>query len=608
MRYLLALEAAIVCVTIAAFISASVARLKWRWLRWTIAIVFVWFPALLVALERHSIHWVIRQRYAHLPTPTAVVAAAIGGLIGGMLVCSIFALWRRGPERRPLASRWRWRTLGWLFLISIAVFLITDILWGLALGRRAAQLRAAAKANLEQLGPPEVNDQENAALVYAEARRQLRGTVDNTDGAEGARSPEADAFWLEDTREVDPEWAKSLSSPTVELPWADVAAWTTTHGEALTTFERAAAMPACCFPRLPLKPWTPWDVPISEVRDLRTLASLEIAAARLAAEAGDLSACIRRLDALHNAAGHQANEPQPQRAILARMFEAMRFETLETVLGVREFPAESFPLPVTVDEVDFRAAGAQFVEGNSGDALNLMCSIWLGDVPPTALAGQQQRSAVQEANRWPRVDLIAYRPFVLADDLEASEFLRQFAKPLTTTPQYRWGDVSLWSADGTVWLLSQGLITSDLPESNVKVFLRATPRVEARQGLAALGLAVAAFEARRARYPATLAELVPEFIDKIPIDPWDGQPLRMVAVDGGIVLYALDEDVVDDGGRLIDVNVPYGRSSVPRSPTLREGDLTFCLGEVFRRRRIEGEGTPERELERLREKFAPAGP
>ena len=56
----------------------------------------------------------------------------------------------------------------------------------------------------------------------------------------------------------------------------------------------------------------------------------------------------------------------------------------------------------------------------------------------------------------------------------------------------------------------------------------------------------------------------PEFLAEVPTDPYDGRPIRMRHVDGGLVLYSIGRDRKDDGGR-------------PAEPGAEDGDLVFRL-------------------------------
>lgn len=50
--------------------------------------------------------------------------------------------------------------------------------------------------------------------------------------------------------------------------------------------------------------------------------------------------------------------------------------------------------------------------------------------------------------------------------------------------------------------------------------------------------------------PASLAELVPEYMSAIPVDPFAGQPLRYVVTEDSYIVYSVDVDRVDDKGAL----------------------------------------------------------
>jgi hypothetical protein len=49
--------------------------------------------------------------------------------------------------------------------------------------------------------------------------------------------------------------------------------------------------------------------------------------------------------------------------------------------------------------------------------------------------------------------------------------------------------------------------------------------------------------------PENLNELMPQFLPAVPIDPFDGQPLRCHRLAKGYVIYSVGSDGHDDGGR-----------------------------------------------------------
>jgi hypothetical protein len=46
-----------------------------------------------------------------------------------------------------------------------------------------------------------------------------------------------------------------------------------------------------------------------------------------------------------------------------------------------------------------------------------------------------------------------------------------------------------------------------------------------------------------------LEELVPKFLNKVPIDPFDDQPIRYQRPEPGYLRYSVDVDGHDNGGR-----------------------------------------------------------
>jgi type II secretory pathway pseudopilin PulG len=69
------------------------------------------------------------------------------------------------------------------------------------------------------------------------------------------------------------------------------------------------------------------------------------------------------------------------------------------------------------------------------------------------------------------------------------------------------------------------------------------------------GLAIQRYRlAHQGALPDTLADLVPSFIAAVPLDPYDGQPLRFKRLVKGYVVYSIGSDGRDDGGLEADPN------------------------------------------------------
>ena len=77
----------------------------------------------------------------------------------------------------------------------------------------------------------------------------------------------------------------------------------------------------------------------------------------------------------------------------------------------------------------------------------------------------------------------------------------------------------------------------------------ATATWTARRRAAYAGIAVERFRIRNGKLPQSLQELVPEFLPKVPDDPYNGGPLRYVIEEKGYVVYSVGRDGKDDGGK-----------------------------------------------------------
>jgi hypothetical protein len=75
------------------------------------------------------------------------------------------------------------------------------------------------------------------------------------------------------------------------------------------------------------------------------------------------------------------------------------------------------------------------------------------------------------------------------------------------------------------------------------------------QWLALMRCGIAAVAAERYRlahhrWPEELKTLVPQYLDEVPVDPYDGRPLRFRRLNDGLVIYSLGPDRHDNGGTI----------------------------------------------------------
>src|SRR5262249_44069112 len=109
----------------------------------------------------------------------------------------------------------------------------------------------------------------------------------------------------------------------------------------------------------------------------------------------------------------------------------------------------------------------------------------------------------------------------------------------------------------------RGVLTGHIFPDARKCAVRAA-EADAALRLAQLALAATAYRAKHGAYPGKLDDLVPQDLDALPRDPFDGRPLRLKHDGKGLVLYSIGRDLRDDGGVAVGAN---------REP----GDIVFRL-------------------------------
>lgn len=111
-----------------------------------------------------------------------------------------------------------------------------------------------------------------------------------------------------------------------------------------------------------------------------------------------------------------------------------------------------------------------------------------------------------------------------------SDFLRQTHERAKRRPWY--------------FLLS-GML---LPEFNSVFMKEAT--LEAMMNVTRAGIACKLFRQKNGKNPGALADLVPEYLKDVPLDPFTGKPLIYRLENGELLIYSVGSNLKDDGGRM----------------------------------------------------------
>ncbi len=76
--------------------------------------------------------------------------------------------------------------------------------------------------------------------------------------------------------------------------------------------------------------------------------------------------------------------------------------------------------------------------------------------------------------------------------------------------------------------------------------------------VAQAAVAMTRFRLDHGTLPSHLDDLVPAYLEAVPIDPFDGHPLRLAIKNNQWIIYSIGPDGVDDGG----IEMVHGKGDV----------------------------------------------
>jgi hypothetical protein len=495
------LEGASALLFASALLVTWTARPRWRWLQAGLTIA----AALLLLLPAAALTFVTLElrfsRYFGLPTDWFFYSLSffLTVLLGVLLIGR--AGLRRGPGDVPAARTWpRGRLL--LFLAAAL------ILWGitltnmhLAVQLQIASARVEAGEVLLAVTPPHIPDKENAAPLYRQAIPLLK--------------PLTWEAWEEHLR-----MSADARAVRAALQMEELQQFLARQQKGLALLRRAAALPGCSFDRSyqPLLAG-PRQFEMREPEQMRDGARLLCLSALVHAAGGDGKAAVNELRA---AWGIARQVPTVFALQVPLQIDEDACKTLQKVLLLTTPRAEDLArLPLEEEPPYLRRLTEQAaVLGAINVAIaSPETGFWRQMHQQDALPSWVLESAEV-------MILPVWRVFLVPDDLVWSrktwQDYRRQADP-AREPAYRtWAE-----ARDAMSHLHGGLITKVFMEPRLQMLTRRSIDTLTRRALARVAVAQTVYRAEHGRYAATIEELLPGSLRRVPVDPLEGQPLRM---------------------------------------------------------------------------------
>lgn len=458
----------------------------------------------------------------------------------------------RGIAAR-LTAHWR---LGLLLLALSPFLLYLTLLVRFELGSPTVARNFSAEGNARFLA---MAAEDRAEMVYIEAHR-LMGPID---------------------RDFSASVLSRISLRPGDEAWADAAAFAAQVAPALALVRRAAAMPVFGHILRDSAKDCPWwlgeessDDPPTEnpqlyrlllpyIGPLRVQANLLGIEAVVAASRGDGALAAHNLHAVLGIVGHLRERPMHIVDGAAYNLIVAASERLRVIL--REYPGAIEDEALERLSEAFAALDDEQVclrlDAEREGILDLLQRTYTdngrgdGRITPAGMRLMKTMRKLNDSD--PRLTLGEHLkgPWTMLTTPRRSEMLSRWEAFAVGVEAV--GRLPVWkrpSADLGARLeqlheeddLASQILTAALPMSRRVL----TPIDDARIARDAT-IAVIALERYRlahGAYPASLRDLVPRFIDPVPVDQYDGSPLKYKLAAEGPVLYSVGFDGVDDGG------------------------------------------------------------
>jgi len=258
---------------------------------------------------------------------------------------------------------------------------------------------------------------------------------------------------------------------------------------------------------------------------MRSAARMLKLEAHARAHRGDSQGVTAALRALIAASHALEAEPLMVSQLVRLAVGGIATGTLEDMLGQVDFTDEQLAqLQADVRQLDLQPGLRRSLLGE-----RVIGSESIRDLAPTGLPTSNEGRALylKTTRGWIAA---SEQPFPQAFQ-QAQLIEQQFREEVGTSPLSR---------------MRSQLTMTVLP--TFQVMFQATARGLASSSMADTAIAIEQFRRRHGRPPQSLDELVPEFLPAVPIDPFDGQPLRYATDPGGFRIYSIGGNAKDDGG------------------------------------------------------------
>jgi hypothetical protein len=496
-----------------AMLTARVVRVRRRWLIVVLTVVMVLLPLLILGAFAFCAG--ILKYVSHIDSEWFGYALSLWiAVVIGVLVISRSGRARHGMP--AVALNWNCGPLAASWLVAMAVVGIT--LWNIdvAVLARADNLALEAQTLYIAEMPAITSDAENAAPVYERAFDLLRGSF--PDDLQSWPPGKGDTFLRDE--------------PVMK-------AYLARESKAIALLRRAASLPSCRFERDVQS--VDIDALLPQLNDERSAADLLGLDACNEAAQGRVAQAMIDVMAIKHMARQFGQRPMMISSLVAIGIDELASKTLEYVL-----PAVTRPQDLADVNLDDTAAMRLAIRrgwlGEEYYGLSNIRAMAGGTVTLLPTTSQEGKYAQSDIMPFP------LRDFMLPDEIDAYVDLLQRVQQIALLPHFK-AEMSLKELKGSAspGHTRKGIFSSLLNPALVRQ-LTTVAHAEALDCCDQTALAMNRYRLDHGAFPSHLDDLVPAYLDSVPFDPFDGNPLRLTVKANQWIIYSIGPDGVDNGG------------------------------------------------------------
>jgi hypothetical protein len=323
--------------------------------------------------------------------------------------------------------------------------------------------------------------------------------------------------------------------------------------EALKTADRLADMPRgrhrIHHERNPIMTLLP------DQQESRRIVSLLAYEAMRQSQKGDSKKALAACCAALNAARSLGDEPYIISQLIRIAGVVVTCQAIERTLGQGEPPPEEMSkLQKLLENEDANSSLLATTRGERAVLHQVFEGVERGEIPLNLLEGLTSGGPSRGDSQSDRLKNLAITLWRMDTREDHALFLSLMNRRVEEVKRPLHEQVALekaWDEEVRTRLAppSRAVLTRLLLPAMQK-FSEAFRREHAYLRCASVALAAERYRRDKKIWPQSVDQLSPQYLSSVPLDPYDGKPLRYKRKIDGVIIYSIGQDVVDNGGNL----------------------------------------------------------